>query len=163
MISIKDIRIGDHFRVNRDGLCIKKGTVVEVRGIDADDKLIEKGLIGSTHCRPLDDNQFDGGIWCDFLDPIPLTGEILLKNGFKHDGMCSWEWEDIHYDGYNRIRKYIKVTPPDPDNEWWSKEDSGFIVCTNWREINLENFQDVSLHRLQHALMDCNVDKKIEL
>lgn len=160
MINIKDIQVGDYLLVNRD-VCIKKGTIVEVRGIDADNRF--ENHTGCASCHPLDDNQFDGGIWCDFLDPIPLTGEILLKNGFKHDGMCSWEWEDIHYDGYNRIRKYIKVTPPDPDNVWWSKEDSGFIVCAGWREINLENLQDVSLHRLQHALMDCNVDKEIEL
>ena len=72
-------------RVNRDGLCIKKDTIVEVRAVDADDKLIEKGLIGSAHCRPLDDNQFEGGIWCEYLDPIPLTPEILEKNGFSNN------------------------------------------------------------------------------
>lgn len=70
-------------RVNQDGLCIKKDTIVEVRAVDADDKLIEKGLIGSAHCRPLDDNQFEGGIWCEYLDPLLLTPKILEKNGIE--------------------------------------------------------------------------------
>ena len=74
--------IGDLVRVNRDGLCIKKGTIVEVRAVDVDDTLKEKGLIGSTRCRPLNDDQFDGGIWCEHLDPLLLTPKILEKNGF---------------------------------------------------------------------------------
>lgn len=83
--------IGDWVRVNRDGLCIKKNTAVRVMGIDGESKLKEKGLVGCAGCHPLDKNQFDGGIWIDYLDPIPLTPEILEKNGFVFAGdgqMC---------------------------------------------------------------------------
>ena len=81
-MKAEELFVGAIVRVNHDGLCIKKGTIVVVRAVDADDKLIEKGLVGSAHCHPLDDNQFEGGIWCEYLDQIPLTDEILEKNGF---------------------------------------------------------------------------------
>lgn len=73
-MKAEELFVGAIVRVNHDGLCIKKGTIVVVRAVDADDKLIEKGLVGSAHCHPLDDNQFEGGIWCEYLDPIPPHG-----------------------------------------------------------------------------------------
>lgn len=39
-----ELMIGDYLRINRDRLCIKKGTIVEVRGIDANASF--KNLIG---------------------------------------------------------------------------------------------------------------------
>ncbi len=80
----EELMVGDLLIVNKDGLCIKKGSVVRVRGIDADNTFRFGELLGSATCRPLDNTQFDGGIWCDYLDPIPLTPEILEKNEFKN-------------------------------------------------------------------------------
>ena len=122
-------------RVNRDGLCIKKDTIVEVRAVDADDKLIEKGLIGSAHCRPLDDNQFEGGIWCEYLDPIPLTPEIMEKNGF------------IYFDG-----------------SWWYKdfrivmESSKGVSLVCGRQTKFSY-----IHQLQLAFRLCGIEKEIVL
>lgn len=82
-MKAEDLMIGDYCRVWREGLCIKnKGTIVKVLAIDAENRLEKLGLVGCAHCHPLD-GQFDGGIWCEYLDPIPLTEEILEKNGFK--------------------------------------------------------------------------------
>lgn len=109
-MKAEELMIGDYFFVAKDNLCIRKGSVVEIRGIDADDKLESKNLIGSAHCRPLDKFQFEGGIWLDYLEPIPLTSEILEKNGVKFeigasgypiielDGLnCSVQYNLIHY------------------------------------------------------------------
>lgn len=142
MINVKDIRIGDYFRVNRDGLCIKKGTVVEVRGIDADDKLTKKGLIGSTHCRPLDKEQFDGGIWCDYLDPIPLTAEILEKNGFKRSEVfVEWKYENDNVYMIYKPFPYLKIQ----------------------MEERIVAFPCEYIHQLQHALRPCGIEKEIKL
>lgn len=81
-MKAEELQIGDLLRVNRDGLCIRKGTAVTVQGIDGSNNFPEKGLYGVADCRPLDESQFQGGIWLDYLDPIPLTPEILEKNGF---------------------------------------------------------------------------------
>ena len=156
MINVKDIRIGDYFRVNRNGLCIKKGTIVEVRGIDADDKLIEKGLIGSTHCRPLDKKQFDGGIWCDYLDPIPLTAEILEKNGFEKGSYeLPVSGKKIPKYSYAEVEGDIKEVAllPLTMNFTWS-----FNAVDGTHIPVLEN-----VHQLQHALRRVGIEKEIKL
>lgn len=141
-------------RVNHGGLCIKKNTIVEVRAVDADDKLIEKGLVGSAHCRPLDDDQFEGGIWCEYLEPIPLTPEILEKNGFQKQAGEIWE-----YDIFSK--------------------DNGLMSMIVWRRdyatphLSIRSFtlqygeysrRDAKyIHQLQHAFHLCGIEKEIEL
>ena len=132
MINIKDIQSGDYLRVNRD-VCIKKGTIVEVRGIDADNRF--ENHTGCASCHPLDDNQFDGGIWCDFLDPIPLTAEILEKN-----------------------------FPEPTDGLTWFPEEGGFNCHTYVPKCEINAFGLFKyVHQLQNALRMCGITKEIEL
>lgn len=132
MINIKDIRVGDYLRVNRD-VCIKKGTIVEVRGIDADNRF--ENHIGCASCHPLDDNQFDGGIWLDYLDPIPLTPEILEKN-----------------------------FPEPTDGLTWFPEEGGFNCHTYVPKCEINAFGLFKyVHQLQNALRMCGITKEIEL
>lgn len=127
-------------RVNRDGLCIKKDTIVEVRAVDADDKLIEKGLIGSAHCRPLDDNQFEGGIWCEYLDPIPLTPEILEKNGFINGEF----YASSHIEDWQIMSDGSHLA---------ARSERGWCIDIPCRYV----------HELQHALRLCGIEKEMEL
>ena len=150
--------------VNRDGLCIRKGTIIEVRGINADHKLAGKGLVGSAHCRPLDDDQFEGGIWCEYLDPIPLTPEILEKNGFKFDGSGQRSMmliskphfsEGIRYNIYVGLKKKtIEVFVAHPVEK-----------SPNWRKSNKVYLEVCGLyvHELQHCLKLVGIDKEIIL
>lgn len=132
MINIKDIQAGDYLRVNRD-VCIKKGTIVEVRGIDADNRF--ENHTGCASCHPLDDNQFDGGIWCDFLDPIHLTAEILEKN-----------------------------FPEPTDGLTWFPEEGGFNCHTYVPKCEINAFGLFKhVHQLQNALRMCGIEKNIEL
>ena len=87
-----------------------------------------------------DDVGFDG-VW-----PIPLTKEILEKNGFVREtniGMVlNHDDYDIIYDTFEhelRILEYKKMI------------------------LDIEYFGDCSVHELQHALRLCNIDKEIEL
>lgn len=137
--------IGDLVRVNRDGLCIRKNTIVEIRGVDGDNKF--EGLVGCASCMPIDNRQLFGGIWCDYLEPIPLTAEILEKNGFVKSEMYE-VWKIIH-DDYEMI-----ITP-------WRfavifLEDGADKVEFS---IPRPNF----VHELQHALRLCGIEKEIEL
>lgn len=157
--------IGALVCVNRDGLCIRKGTIVEVRAVDADDKLIERGLVGVAHCRPLDDNQFEGGIWCEYLDPIPLTPEILEKNGFieiivHKDEPTRWVWDcegkrggvSVRITFYKRPVKGVRCLTRIGTE---SSKDAG---------INSVRSCDIDyVHELQRALRLCIIDKEIEL
>lgn len=139
-MDIKELMVGDLFRVNRDKLCIKKDTIVQVRRIDGDDKLEEYGLFGSAHCHPLDEKQFDGGIWLDYLDPIPLTPEILEKNGFEEfDGWRILDMDDVEI-------RWIGTT---------------LEISGSHGNMELPNVQ--CIHELQHALRLCRIDKEIVL
>ena len=139
MLKPSELQIGDYARVNRDGLCIKKGTIVTIRGVDADNRL-NSNIVGSATCLPLDDEQLQGGIWCEFLDPIPITPEILEKNGFVYNDLPfvqAWEQFGLAlYSGGNGYR----------------------IGCGNNVDLIID-----SVHELQHALWLCGIDKTIEL
>lgn len=161
--------IGDYARVNRDGLCIRQGSIVVIRGIDADRKLEEKGLVGAAYCHPLDEEQFDGGIWCDYLDPIPLTHEILEKNGFIKDACKDDRLTDTYHllvpTGFERNSFTIQVS--------LYKEPicgvSTLVKCWGWLPPYNGGMNDIHLcsancvHELQHALRLCGIDKEIEL
>jgi len=151
-------------RVKRDGLCIKKATIVEVRGIDADDKLAEKGLVGSSHCRPLDDDQFEGGIWCEYLDPIPLTPEILEKNGFMIDKNETYCKRYFFACNLGKVPQtvvefsfYGEGVSADTLFKCWTKPES----CDGENSIHICDLK--SVHQLQHALRLCEIDKTIVL
>ena len=144
----EELMIGDYARVNRDGLCIKKDTIVEVREIDANNRFANH--IGCASCRPLDDMQYEGGIWCDYLDPIPLTPEILEKNGF---GYIESNSELSHY--YLGEPRYCANMDlhigTDREGHFWLNYYNNSIYGLNY------------IHQLQHALRLCGIEKEIKL
>lgn len=148
-----ELMIGDYFRVNRNGLCIKKGTIVEVRGIDADNVL--ENHIGSVTCRPLNKEQFDGGIWCDFLDPIPLTPEILEKNGFHYTNEHTLKGADTYILRLESRGFDLKVTIK--LNDYFALDSYDDRV---YRLVEISTGKWY-VHHLQHALRLCGIDKEI--
>jgi len=136
-MKTNELMIGDIVRVSKD-VCFKKGTIVKIHGIDADNAFIEKGLKGSATCMQVNDqDRFTGGVWCDFLEPIPLTPEILEKN-LATEHQISW---CIGWDRKDDIHVEIK------------------------RENLHAAFYGVIdfVHELQHALRLCGIEKEIEL
>ena len=97
------------------------------------------------------------------IQPIPLTPEILEKNGFKFDGsgqrsmmlMTPWEEQGIRYNIYVGLKKKtIEVFAAHPE-----------IRVYNWRKINKVYLEvcGCCVHELQHALRLCGIDKEIVL
>lgn len=93
----------------------------------------ENGIIGRDYLR--------GIISFKELEPIPLTPEILEKNG--------WEKRPTGYVFYIDGERY--------DNSLWYIFDSNTFV------VNTAEFQIKYVHQLQHALKGCGIDKEIEL
>ena len=153
-MKAEELMIGDLLIVNRDGLCIKKGTVVRVRRIDADNTFRFGELIGSATCRPLDDTQFDGGIWCDYLDPIPLTPEILEKNGFEMVSKRDDDAGTMEKYFYPRIGYVYRFS-----NGEWEVDligyGRGFSGAAKYRGVIKY------IHELKHALQLCGIEKEI--
>lgn len=146
-MEVKDLMIGDLVRVNRD-VCIKNDTIVRVCGIDATNRLVEKGLEGSATCVPVDDIDFySGGIWVKYLSPIPLTPEILEKNGFvlkeEEEGMFG-----------------VKIAPH------YIRDDVPFEVFCDGEPFAIWFKDPVNIeyvHQLQHVLRLCGISLDIKL
>ena len=100
----------------------------------------------------------------DGIDPIPLTAEILEKNGFKFDGSGQRSMmlisephfsEGIRYNIYVGLKKKtIEVFVAHPVEK-----------SPNWRKSNKVYLEVCGLyvHELQHALRLCGIEKEIEL
>lgn len=82
----------------------------------------------------------------DRINPIPLTEEILVKNGF----VCTQDkqWPEV---------LYWELTT---DEEYFAIEENRLTdhVFYNYAGIYIE-----SLHQLQHLLRLCGIEKTIEL
>lgn len=164
-MKAEELMVGDMVRVNRDGLCIKNGTIVKVLGVDGENKLKEKGLIGCAGCQPLDKEQFFGGIWLDYLGPIPITPEILEKNGFDINGIPEdmqpveeRDWSDDTY-------VWSRQETPDEAIEVCIYMDDPYnffaeIIC---QYCHVDGVHIKYVHELQHVLRLCGIEKEIIL
>ncbi len=84
-MKASELQCGDIVRVNKD-VCFKKGTVVRIIGIDPDNVLPEKGLKGCVTCVAVNDpDGYRGGVWLDYIEPIPLSRPMFERNGFQYD------------------------------------------------------------------------------
>lgn len=89
--------------------------------------------------------------------PIPLTKEILEKNGFVSN--LTWHHCDIEIGnyivcvqfGYNNKIWYVKIHQTGKDN----------VVPSEKTSLYLTHIQHV--HQLQHALRLCGIEMKFEL
>ena len=142
-MQAKELMIDDIVRIAKDVL-IPKGTVVSINGIDANNHFAEKHLVGSVSCLPINDKYgMTCGVWVEYLEPIPITPEILEKIGFE-------KWDDGGYI-YDQENTVIEVA--------WV----GTILKISGEYVNLELPAVIYVHQLQHALRLCRISIKIGL
>lgn len=100
MIKPEDLRIGDLVRASHD-CAFSKGTMCIVTDINPIKVFKDKKGVVSLSAI-YDDDDGPWGAWCCYIEGIPLTPELLEKNGFKeeqHQKEGSSEWYDFyHYD-----------------------------------------------------------------
>lgn len=85
MIKPEELRIGDFVRVSNDNCIIPKGAICEVVDIDSERSCEDKkGIVGllQTDREKWD---FSHGVWCEGIEGIPITPEILEKNGWEQE------------------------------------------------------------------------------
>ena len=109
----------------------------------------------------LNKNGYNVQLYLNEIKPIPITPEILEKNGFEkvldEDGTECYRYYNSAADGYIKISLYNGG-----DGDWsieiinYEKFDNNEIVYNN-------NFIFLKVHQLQHALKDCGINKEIEL
>ncbi len=147
MIKPEDLRIGDLVRANRD-CAFPKGTmcvVTDIRPVKAlKDK---KGVVSLSAIYDDDDGPW--GAWCCYIEGIPLTPELLEKNGFKeeqHQKEGSSEWYDFyHYDlGINIV---------------YEVEENKFAAYLDGKKLREIKY----VHELQHILWALGLNAELKV
>lgn len=98
-------------------------------------------------------------VCADELSPIPITPEILEKNGFKNDFYEEESVADYHtirLEGYSLKHKIGKI-----DGYLVTWCNGGVNVTTDLHGCVQKDISYV--HELQHALKLCKIDKEITL
>ena len=83
MIEPEDLRIGDIVQTNKD-CTFPKGTLCIVTDIHPDRQHEDKkGVVSMKAVNDEDDGPW--GTWCNYIDGVPVTPEILRNNDFKEE------------------------------------------------------------------------------
>ena len=145
-MNIKDLMIGDFVFHEKYGNA-------KVEMITNDFKGDPEVMLISENIKHKDGYQY-GYCYCepDEIYPLPLTEEILEKNGFDEIGddtyqlkeNRTWFWVDFHNKEYGCTY--------DESNYYLEDYSEGLI---------LNGIPDV--HQLQHALKLCGIEKEIEI
>lgn len=89
------------------------------------------------------------------IEPIPLTPEILEKNGFKKQGFDGWEIDHKTDDG-NDLEWFAL---------WRNDYSSPHLQINSFMSLygSFSSFEIHFVHQLQHALRLCGIEKEIVL
>ena len=141
MINPEDLRIGDLVRVSHDCM-FPKGTIYAVTDINPlkvfKDK---KGVVSLSAINDDDDGPW--GVWCNYVEGIPVTPGILNKNGFKEEIIGEYYTKSLDNDECH-LTRYLAV-------EWESGDDGVSIkYCTQDDYVPLRQIRHV--HELQNIL-----------
>lgn len=123
----------------------------------------KKGVINLYEMTPHGEHKIEMNTdWIEeFLKPIPITEEILLKNGMhKDENHFTYSFYKSQDDSYHIIVIFAVETP-------------GYVIRLEVEHIGPTDLSNVTLsgiggkmlyvHELQHALNQCNIDKDIIL
>ena len=139
-MKAEDLMVGDIVRVNKN-VCIRKGTIVIIRGIFADNIFPEKGFRGSVECIAIDDEDENNcGVWAEHLEPIPITPEILEKNGFINGEF----YAESHIEDWQIMSDGSHLA---------ARSERGWCIDIPCRYV----------HELQHCLKMTGIEKEIIL
>lgn len=121
-----------------------------------DDKFAKVDCIGNITVYLSDENGLDWQVTYEHIKPIPLTSEILEKNGFKNISVITvgtpkmrWVSEDTR----TEITIWMDYTLPMEivKNVYYEDEMSYTLPFPG------------TVHQLQHALRLCGIDQEIVL
>ena len=127
-----------------------------------DDKIVPKQVSEITNYKQL--QLHDKSNWIivgeKYCEPIPLTAEILEKNGFVHRQSVTWgdiftyTYAIIQKDKVLQYEQYFNLSPHPYDG-------SGFYWIPEMSAVSA--LLVVYVHELQHLLRLCGIDKEINL
>lgn len=149
MIKPEDLRIGDLVMVSNDNCMIPKGALCEVVAIDSERACEDKKGLADLLQTVREEWEFSHGVWCNNIEGIPLTPELLEKNGFKeeqHQKEGTSEWYDYyHYDlGINIV---------------YEVEENKFAAYLDGKKLREIQYA----HELQHILWALGLNAELKV
>lgn len=129
------------------------------------DKPVKVDCIGNVEVYLSDENGIDWRVTYEHIKPIPLTTEILEKNGFKKaesDFLSqTWAWAEKSEKIYGR---WVQIT-------FYNKPINGVSYLTKIETCSqkgdgvdhIHSCDIESIHELQHALRLCGINLEIKL
>lgn len=146
MIKAEDLRIGDLVIVN-ENCSLEQGTIGKVSEVRSTP--LYKENEGSIGLKPISNDRWPWGVLCRNIDPIPLTPEILEKNGWRKrtEGwyfmmISKYMYLSVEFGYENGIRVFLKRTT------------DGLYV-----KLNIAN----NVHELQHILWALGKDAELKV
>lgn len=147
MIKPENLRIGDIVQTNKDCM-FPKDTLCIVTEIHPDrQRNDKKGVVSLKAVNDEDDGPW--GAWCCNIEGIPLTPELLEKNGFKEeqhqkDGTSEW-YDFYHYDlGINIV---------------YEVEENKFAAYLDGKKLREIQYA----HELQHILWALGLNAELKV
>lgn len=147
MIKAEDLRIGDLVKINKN-CSLKEGVIsyiteIRTRGIFE--------IKDSVKVKPFD-SDWEFGVWCCNIDPIPLTPEILEKNGWskRHDSSSC----DIYFKGKGAFHVELEQCI-------YNKQEGFRFVVGDGTYLFGNKIKHV--HKLQHILWALGKDANLKI
>lgn len=149
MIKAEDLRIGDLVIVSKTGCKIPKGTVCRVTAIETESMLFDDRFV-SVRLIPIDPKckQISWYDWCKNISTIPLTPEILEKNGWKRISHKGLPWALFRKKGCS-----VRIAYDSDDDK------VPFSVGKGIQELKNINY----VHELQHILWALGEDANLKI
>lgn len=82
-MKAENLRIGDYVKVSSDNCMIPKGALCKVVAIDSERTCEDKKGLADLLQIVREEWEFSHGVWCDYIEGIPINSEFLRKNGWK--------------------------------------------------------------------------------
>lgn len=153
MIKPEELRIGDLVRTNRD-CAFLKGTLCVITDISVEKSLKDKkGAVRMVSFNDTDEGSWSA--WCCDIEGIPLTPEILNKNGFKEVTVGKYYTRPIDNKKTWGLVRYLAVVREGGDWAVFIKYD-GLCDQALLREIR-------HVHELQHILWVLGLDAELKI
>ena len=147
-MKAQDLRIGDLVQILDEHGDIKTCKVVGIASEKCRNTKTRGFLQGAAKLRPLDleeDEPSDWyGCWCEGIEPITLTPEILVKNG----------WSKISDSLYNYVPRC---------DIFLSLEYVGVGWMVAWDEERIKMREVKYVHELQHLLWWLGLDAELKI
>lgn len=153
-MNLEELKIGDLVRVVKDDYIIQKGTICKIVGLNATDLLAFGGHKPIVLLLTIDTENIRS-MSCENIEGIPLTKDILLKNGWKllkyHERNS---YDDVSWSSYHKpAETNISLV--------FYPEEEAFFLFLYAQEISETPIRYI--HQLQHILFGLGLNSKIEI